>query len=218
MLPRVTPRSYIPVRLLGGQEKMEMEPNIWNQFVGRLAERDDDTCNAVVDQFAQRLIRLVDTRLSRSLAQRVDPEDVVQSVFRSFFRRTHEFSLQRSGDLWRLLAAMAVNKTRKQAAKHRAEKRDFRREESLTDSAQISNLFFDREPTPNDVVAFEDALEHALATLSPLQQRAFQMRLEGDSLAKIALELNKSQRTVRRTLQSIREQLTDYLLDRNHDD
>ena len=113
---------------------------------------------------------------------------------------------------------MAVNKTRKQAARHRAEKRDFRREESLSDATQISNVFFDREPTADDVVAFEDVLEQAMSALSPLQQRTFQMRLEGDSLAKIALELNKSQRTVRRTLQSIRAYLTTCLLARNHDD
>jgi len=193
----------------------KMEESSWNQFVRDLAEKgpaeQGETAYVdLVNQFTQRLLRLVDSRLSPALARRVDSEDVVQSVFRSFFRRSHEFRFQRSGDLWRLLATMAVNKVRKQAARQGAEKRDYRRDQQLDGNAggeAIANQLFRDEPTPDQVVALEETLEQVVKELSPVEQRVFQMRLEGDSLAKISLELNRSQRTVRRILQTVREQI-----------
>jgi hypothetical protein len=58
--------------------------------------------------YANRLIALARSRLSSKLAGRIDPEDVVQSVYRSFFAeaRAGRYHLDRGGDLWRLLVAM----------------------------------------------------------------------------------------------------------------
>ena len=60
------------------------------------------------------------------LASRVDPEDIVQSVFRSFFQRaiTDAYSVPAGQDLWKLLLTIALNKVRSQGVYHRAAKRD----------------------------------------------------------------------------------------------
>lgn len=184
----------------------------WNEFVRQLVERDETSCAEVVDRYAQRLISLVDRRLNSSMTQRVDAEDVVQSVFRSFFRRTHEFQLRRSGDLWRLLATIAVNKVRKQVARQQADKRDYRRETLSETDAEFELRYFN-EPKPDEVVAFQELLQHVVGTFSPLQQRVFEMRLEGDSVGKISIALGKSQRTIRRALQDVRTELVRRLLD-----
>ena len=168
------------------------------------------SASEIVDRFTQRLMKLVDRRLSRSLGRRVDAEDVVQSVFRSFFRRADDFRFGRSGDLWRLLATMAVNKVRKQAARHGAEKRDFRRESSVSDEVLAIQSPIG-EPTPDHAVAIEEILRLEMERLSDSHRRILQMRLAGDSLAKISVELRLSQRTIRRILQQIREQLTSAL-------
>ena len=201
----------IPFRPWDGQRFLKKMETSWNQFVRDLADKQESASVDLVNEFTQRLLRLVDSRLSPGLARRVDSEDIVQSVFRSFFRRSHEFSFQRSGDLWRLLATMAVNKVRKQAARHGAEKRDYRRDQQLDANASggeaTANQLFRAEPTPDEVVALEETLEQVLRELAPAEQRVFQRRLEGDSLAKISLELKRSQRTVRRILQTVREQI-----------
>jgi RNA polymerase sigma-70 factor (ECF subfamily) len=62
------------------------------------------------------------------LAQRVDPDDIVQSVFRTFFRRIAHggYDVPAGGELWRLFLVIALNKIRSLATFHRAAKRDVR--------------------------------------------------------------------------------------------
>src|SRR5438552_55665 len=73
-------------------------------------------------RYALRLITLAHGRLSAKLAARVDPEDVVQSAYRSFFvgARNGRYALERSGDLWRLLVAITLHKVRRQVEVHTA--------------------------------------------------------------------------------------------------
>ena len=74
-------------------------------LVHRWRGGDQKAAEELFRRYANRLIGLARSRLSRKLARRVDPEDVVQSVYRSFFHdvRDGRYDLQRGGDLWRLL-------------------------------------------------------------------------------------------------------------------
>ena len=56
----------------------------------RLRAGDDEAAREVFDRFARRLVGLARRRFDRRLAHRVDPEDVVQSAFKSFFVRHRE--------------------------------------------------------------------------------------------------------------------------------
>jgi hypothetical protein len=49
---------------------------------------DSAAVEQLFERYAQRLARLADRNLSRKIAGRLDGEDVVQSVFRTFFRRS----------------------------------------------------------------------------------------------------------------------------------
>ena len=56
------------------------------------------------------------------MASRVDPEDVIQSAFRTFFVRVRndEFTFDGENDLFKLLVRLTVNKALRQIAHHRA--------------------------------------------------------------------------------------------------
>ena len=77
--------------------------------------------------------------LSERMRRRVEPEDVVQSVFRSFFLKAREerYSIERSGDLWKLLAAITLSKVRGQVEFHTAKKRGIYTEESLQTAGSL---------------------------------------------------------------------------------
>lgn len=81
------------------------------------------------------------------MLRRFDPEDVVQSVYRSFFRKAEneEFTLKRSGDRWRLLANITIKKTMKRVEFELAKKRDPRVEESSIHADAESSRRFSRE-------------------------------------------------------------------------
>jgi len=107
---------------------------------------DEEAARTIFEQYAERLTRLARSRLSASLAARVDAEDIVQSAWRSFFTaaRAGQFPVERGGDLWRLLVEVTLHKLYRQAARHQAQLRSVRREQSLADSAAAAAI----EPTP----------------------------------------------------------------------
>src|SRR5687767_8694721 len=106
-------------------------------LIRRVREGDADAATELFDRYVERLMGLVRKRLSTKLARRIDPDDVVQSAYRSFFVRAREgrFDVSESGDLWRLLAAIAINKVLLNARHHRAEKRNVTLEESVGDGS-----------------------------------------------------------------------------------
>src|SRR5262249_10319000 len=102
--------------------------------------------------FAHQLIALARRRFEPALLHKVDPEDVVQSAYKSFFYRYRDGNLVVGNwdGLWGLLTMITVRKCAERVAYHRAERRDAAREVSATpaDSEAPGAEAFSREPTP----------------------------------------------------------------------
>src|SRR5258708_2900179 len=88
----------------------------------RLQQRDAAAAEAVFARYAQRLVRVAEQHLNKILAARIDGEDVVQSVFRTFFRRAEagQFRIDTSAQLWQLLVRITILKSRAKARYHTA--------------------------------------------------------------------------------------------------
>jgi RNA polymerase sigma factor (sigma-70 family) len=171
------------------------------QLLLRVRERDEDASREAFNRYLSRLIALARSRLAARLQRRTDPEDIVLSAYRSFFvgARDGRFTLQRSGDLWRLLASITLHKLTRQVKRHSAENRDVRREVPPASEAD-----FAREPTAEEAVALADELAAILKPLDPLLRRVLELRLQGQSLEEIGAITMKSERTIRRCLADIR--------------
>ncbi|MEO8496191.1 MAG: sigma-70 family RNA polymerase sigma factor [Planctomycetota bacterium] len=185
------------------------------QLVKHLRECDSRAATEVFDRYVLRLVALARNRISPKLASRVDPEDVVQSAYRSFFRRVSndEIVLQRAGDLWRLLAAFTINKLRGQIEHHTAGRRDVDREHH-GDSSNEAELFDfgTAEPTVEQVAMLSDEMADVMVRLVPRERAVLEGRLQGRTIEEIAAELHCSQRTVRRLLDRCRDLLERRLL------
>ena len=178
----------------------------------RWRDGDQGAASEIFQRYAQRLLALARSRLSARLARHIDPEDVVQSAYRSFFlgARDGRYVLKRSGDLWRLLVAITVHKLQHQVERRSAGKRAPAREVPRDDDRGPLGLHDEtlaREPTPAEAAALADTLENLLAPLEPLQRRMVALRLDGYSLEEIAHEVSRSERTVRRVLEQFKEGL-----------
>lgn len=171
----------------------------------RFHEGDDAAAGEIWERYAQRLAVMVRRRISPKLAQRVDPEDVLQSAYRSFFRKAESGKLlvEREGDLWGLLVRFTVNKTAKVVERNTAGKRELAREER--DDALIA--FASREPTPEQAAIAEEMVAQLMRSVGPDQRSAVKLRLQGHSLEEIAALLNRSERTIRRWLEDARRVL-----------
>jgi len=173
---------------------------------------DEQAAAELVQRFTARLLALARGQLSEKLARRVDPEDVVQSAYRSFFAgaRDDRYIVQRSGDMWQLLAAITMHKLHHQVARHTADKRAIDREESFGAEDSLLGLRADvvaRDPSPAESAAMVDELEHLMRDLKSLHRQMVEMRLQGYALQEIADTTGRSERLVRRVLEQIKEQL-----------
>ena len=141
---------------------------------------------------------------------------MVQSVYRSFFHRIDDDRLDvgESGQLWGLLAAITVNKVKAKARFHGADKRNVKAESSVNASVSCYGLSPEeiaRDPTSDEVTAVTEQYNNALAELSPLGQTVFQLHLENEPVSKIAERVKRSERTIRRELERVRELLRERL-------
>src|SRR5262245_61549238 len=66
---------------------------------------------------------------------------------------------------------------------------------------------FAREPSPVEAVALAEELEQLMRPLDALHRRMLELRLQAYTLEEIASQTGRTQRTVRRVLDSIKEQL-----------
>src|SRR5207248_9725846 len=142
---------------------------------------DEDAARQLVDIYVERLVALARRRISQRLASRVDPEDIVQSVFRTFFGRVRagQFHIEDGDDLCKLLMRITVHKTLRQVAFHKAAKRNLGLEvDQGPDPQERLQELLGREPTSEDAVAFLDQLEHFLNRLRPQDRQILEKRLQ----------------------------------------
>lgn len=171
----------------------------------RVAQGDDDACREVFQRYLLRLVGLARSRLSERLATKVDPEDIVQSVFRSFFIRAQDgqYVIERAGDLWKLLAAITRHKVLKRAEHFQQQRRALDREAALPETGQD----IPDEPNEADAVILADEVEFLMTQLEPHQRLMLELRLQGQTIPEIAAAVERSERTVRRFLGGFRDML-----------
>jgi RNA polymerase sigma-70 factor, ECF subfamily len=174
---------------------------------------DQDAAREIVERFMGRLLLLARRRISQRLASRVDPEDIVQSAYRTFFRRVKEgqFVFAEQDDLCKLLMRITLHKTLRRIAFHKAAKRDPAHETDQGEHHRERLLaILDQDPTPEAEVEFFDQLREFMKKLRPNEQKVLQLRLQGYSSEEIATQLSTPElkwydRKVRRSLEEIRE-------------
>ena len=169
---------------------------------------DPEAESEIYARYANRLARLAEQHLSRKLAGRMDGEDVVQSVFRTFFRRSSEgqFRIDSSMNLWRLLVKITVLKARAKGRHHTAASRDVGAEAGAAGGVGIAEALA-TEPGPAEAAAFVDQIETLLHGLPPFYRQLLELRLEGEQVADVARQLNVSRQTVYRALKVLQSRL-----------
>ncbi len=180
------------------------------ELLARYQQGSEDAADAIFARYIERLTRLARSRLSNRLATRTDPEDIVLSAWRSFFisARAGRYSLQRSGDLWRLLASITMHKLYRQIRHQTADKRSVHSEQPLDHRQTELEPSRASEPTPEEAIALADELEVVMSQLDKSGRKVLELRLQGESLTTIATETGRSERTIRRLLGNIRKLLT----------
>jgi len=179
----------------------------------RLRDGDRDAAELVWRRFVGPLLAVAHRHLNASTRQKIDPDDVVQSAYRTFFVRyaKGQFDLADWSSLWGLLARITVRKCGRKVAFFRAQQRDVHRE--VASSSRCPSSFQDvlvgSECTPDETAAMLDTVEHMMSCVSTPEHRRIILRLlEGADVATISGEVGRSEYTVRRVGQRLRRHLS----------
>lgn len=172
-------------------------------------DADQDAAMAVFLRYSERLLKSAERSMSSSLSSRVDPDDIVQSVFRTFFRRASEgqYQVPSGEELWKLLLAISLNKVRSVGQFHRAAKRDILSSASLPPE----DVLLDKNYDEISRSILELSVAELVSKLPESAQSIVRLRIDGYQVSQIALETQRSKRSVERVLQHFRSTLGRHL-------
>jgi RNA polymerase sigma-70 factor (ECF subfamily) len=165
---------------------------------------------AVFSRYAQQLIALARSKLDQRLQQRVDPEDVIQSVYKSFFLRHREGQVEVVNwqSLWGLLTLITLRKCADRAHYFQADRRNIAREIAAdTDAHPGWQESIGREPSPDEAALLAETVETLLRGLDRGEREIVELSLQGFSTQEISERLGRAERSVRRLRERVRLQL-----------
>ncbi len=182
--------------------------NLLRRYV---ATDDQVAASELFNRYANRLIEVAGKQMSGRMKQRVGPDDVVQSVYNSFFLKAKagSFTLDGSGHLWPLLVSLTINKIRNLAQHISAGKRNARQERPMDDcSALLSS-----QPSPQHAASLCEEVERLLRHFDgkATQQRIVELYLQGESIDQIALKVGRGTERVRQVLRTAQQLLEEGL-------
>ena len=187
------------------------DENSFHELLARLKQGHSDAQTEVFQRFAERLVKLARARLDDRIRKTTDPEDVMQSVWRSFFirQKAGKFELQDWGGLWAVLVVMTVRKCGRRSVAAQRAKRDVTREVNLAAKASDDSSFrweaVDRAPTPDEAATLTEMVEQVMAGMDHREQTILSLRLQGFTVPEISAEVDLTERSVHRKLAAIRE-------------
>jgi len=183
---------------------------------------DSAAANRIWQHYFERLVQSVRRRLLGQNRAVSDEEDIVLSVFDSFYAAAEKGrfpDLSDRDDLWRLLLRMSA---RKVIDKRRHDLRQRRGGEveicSLDDRGDDENIIqaVGDEPSPEMVLMMNESVEQFFSHLGVGHLRDLAgAKLEGYSNAELAQRLQCSERTIERRLHLIREKCKQELFEDN---
>jgi RNA polymerase sigma-70 factor (ECF subfamily) len=184
----------------------------FNDVMARLRAGDEAAAREIFQRFVRRLVRLTQCQLDRVMRSKVDPEDVVQSAYKSFFLRYGEGKLEVESwdNLWSLLTLITLRKCLDRVNYHSTAGRDAQREAVAQPGAAGSEPWWEaiaRDPTPEEAAVLAETVEQLLRDLNAEERPVLEMSLQGYTTQEISQRLVLAERSVRRLRERVRKQL-----------
>src|SRR5215470_14698509 len=144
----------------------------------RFRSGSEDAATELYVRYVHRLRALVRARCSSELARRIEPEDIVQSVFRRFFRRViqGDYDVPAGEELWGLFLVIALNRIRAEETFQRAGKRDVRRTEERAAGVPLD---VPDQRLGDDFTVLQLTVAEAMDTLPAAQRQMLELRIQG---------------------------------------
>lgn len=178
-----------------------------HSLLRRFRDGEEDAATRLYLRYAARLQALPSNQTSDQLASRFDPDDVVQSVFRTFFRRVSEglYDVPPGEELWGLFLVLSLNKIRGLGRHHGAVKRDAKK---TLGSDALAKLEKHEVHDETSLTILKMVVHELLDELPEKNRPVIELRVSGHGVDEIAAKTKRSKRTVERLLGDFRKKLS----------
>ena len=175
-------------------------------LIRRVRTGSQDAATQLYMRYAKRLHGLSFAKCSRDLSARFDTDDIVQSVFRTFFRRVEkgDYDIPDGEDLWKLFLVIGLNKIKTVSTFNRAAKRDVRTSKGSDELELASDATVEADEISLSILRM--SIDETLEVLPQSHREIINLRIEGYEVAEIAERIGRSKRSVERILQEFRKQ------------
>jgi RNA polymerase sigma-70 factor (ECF subfamily) len=185
---------------------------LFDELAARLRAGDPEAAQLLFQRYAGRLIGLARKHLDTVIRQKVDPEEVVQSAFKSFFPRLAggKFELENWEGLWSLLVTITLRKCGKKVARFFGPSRDVRKEIPLpagADEGPVNWQAVSGEPTPHEAATLAELVEVLMHGLGDRGRQVVELRLQGYTVPEISAQVGWTEHTVEGQLRRLRKRL-----------
>ena len=184
----------------------------FSDVMARLRAGDEAAAHEIFQRFVGKLVCLARRQLGAVLRRKVDPEEVVQSAYKSFFLRhgAGKLEVHDWDHLWGLLTVITLRKCFDRVEYHHAERRDVKREATAQPGTAGTEPWWEavaRDPAPEEATVLAETVEQLLRELDDDQRPVLEMSLQGYSTQEISERLGLPKRSVRRLRERLRKRL-----------
>jgi RNA polymerase sigma-70 factor (ECF subfamily) len=189
----------------------------FEKLMEEVASGSEEAIWKLAEDFTPEIIRTVRMSLSPRLRPKFDPQDIAQSLWASLLLNRDELVRVKTAEqLIAYLARATKNKVIDKARYYGSQKCDISREQRLdenaprhngTDDQCPSDRLYSRDPTPSKVASFRERVGLTMSQASDRDRQIFNLRLKGCTFDAISQQLQIDEKTARRTIHALAEQL-----------
>jgi RNA polymerase sigma-70 factor (ECF subfamily) len=190
-----------------------MDDEDLGDLIARAKTGDEGAFRSLLQRFEGDVRTVVRVRLPRSLRSQFDSMDFVQAVWQSVFTgyEQHLSQFTNARHFKGYLAGVARNKVMEEHRRRtQTLKYDLKREEPLyvrRGHRDLPREVVASDPSPSQDVQARDRFAQLVAGRSPLETQVIDLRRRGMTFEEIARETGLHERSVRRIIESIRQEM-----------
>jgi RNA polymerase sigma factor (sigma-70 family) len=189
----------------------------FEKLMDEVAAGSEHAIWTLAENFTPEIVRTVRLSLSPRLRPKFDPQDIAQSLWASLLlKRTELLRLKTPEQLIAYLARVAKNKVIDKARYYKTQKCDVMRELRLdegvnsrggADEKHASGPLYSRDPTPSKHASFRERLNMTISQATERDRQIFSLRLKGCTFDSIGQQLKIDEKTARRAVNALAEQI-----------
>ena len=181
----------------------------FQRLLDRVRDGSDRAVQELLDHFGGYVLRAVRRHLNRKLRTRFDSEDFVQAVWASVFENREELAeFDAPENLTRFLIAVATRKVLYQIRGNLGfEKRNIDRERSLQNTSFTQSLRDTGAATPSQIAIAREQWNRMVNGQPSHYRQIMELRREGGTLSEIAEKVGVNEKTVRRVIKKLTQEL-----------